>query len=81
MPGWIWPRRRRRRSVAEVPLLGRAIGDARNQWPALLCHVGDGRLAISNNAAERALLSLLRGRAQELALPPSAKVAAGPLRS
>ena len=42
--------------------LGRAIGYAKNQWPALERYVEDGRLAISNNAAERALRPLAVGR-------------------
>ncbi len=42
--------------------LGKAIGYARNQWPALLRYVDDGRLAISNNAAERALRPFAVGR-------------------
>jgi len=42
--------------------LGRAIVYARNQWPALVRYVDDGRLAISNNAAERALRPLAVGR-------------------
>ena len=35
--------------------LGKAIGYALNQWPALLRYVDDGRLSMSNNSAERAL--------------------------
>ena len=42
--------------------LGRAIVYARNQWPALVRYVDDGRLSISNNAAERALRPLAVGR-------------------
>jgi len=42
--------------------LGRAITYARNQWPALLRYLDDGRLAISNNAAERALRPFAVGR-------------------
>ncbi len=42
--------------------LGRAIVYARNQWPALVRYADDGRLAISNNAAERALRPLAVGR-------------------
>ena len=42
--------------------LGKAVGYARNQWPALLRYVDDGRLAISNNAAERALRPFALGR-------------------
>jgi len=42
--------------------LGKAIVYARNQWPALTRYLGDGRLAISNNAAERALRPFALGR-------------------
>ena len=42
--------------------LGKAIVYARNQWPALQRYVDDGRLAISNNAAERALRPFAVGR-------------------
>ena len=42
--------------------LGKAIGYAQNQWPALLRYVDDGRLSISNNAAERALRPFAIGR-------------------
>lgn len=42
--------------------LGRAIGYARNQWRALTRYLDDGRLAISNNAAERALRPFAIGR-------------------
>jgi transposase len=42
--------------------LGRAITYAQNQWPALQRYVDDGRLAISNNAAERALRCFAVGR-------------------
>ena len=42
--------------------LGKAIVYARNQWPALGRYLDDGRLAISNNAAERALRPFALGR-------------------
>ena len=42
--------------------LGKAIGYAQKQWPALVRYVEDGRLAISNNAAERALRPIAVGR-------------------
>ena len=42
--------------------LGKAIVYARNQWPALQRYIDDGRLAISNNAAERALRPFALGR-------------------
>lgn len=42
--------------------LGKAIGYARNQWRALTRYLEDGRLSISNNAAERALRPFAVGR-------------------
>ena len=42
--------------------LARAIGYARNQWDALKRYLEDGRLSISNNAAERALRPFAVGR-------------------
>jgi transposase len=42
--------------------LGRAISYARNQWAALKQYLDDGRLSISNNAAERALRPFAVGR-------------------
>ncbi len=42
--------------------LGRAIGYATNQWEALTRYLENGRLSISNNAAERALRPLAVGR-------------------
>lgn len=46
--------------------LGRAIVYAQNQWPALGRYVDHGRLAISNNAAERSLRGLAVGRKHRL---------------
>ena len=48
-------------SLPKSPL-GKAVGHARNQWPALVRYLDDGRLAISNNAAERALRPFALGR-------------------
>jgi transposase len=48
-------------SLPKSPL-GKAIVYARNQWPALQRYLDDGRLAISNNAAERALRPFALGR-------------------
>jgi hypothetical protein len=42
--------------------LGRAIGYAKNQWNALTRYLQDGRLSISNNAAENALRPFALGR-------------------
>ena len=42
--------------------LGKAIGYALNQWEALTRYVTDGRLAIDNNEAERALRGVAVGR-------------------
>lgn len=42
--------------------IGKAIGYARNQWGALTRYLEDGRLSISNNAAERGLRPIAVGR-------------------
>ena len=42
--------------------LAQAMGYALRNWPALLRHLEDGRLALDNNAAERALRPLAVGR-------------------
>lgn len=42
--------------------MGQAITYALNQWPALCIYLGDGRLKIDNNAAERALRRVAVGR-------------------
>ena len=42
--------------------LGEAVTYARNQWAALNVYVTDGRLAIDNNAAERAVKPYAIGR-------------------
>jgi transposase len=42
--------------------MGQAITYALNQWPALCVYLGDGRLKIDNNAAERALRRVAIGR-------------------
>jgi transposase len=45
---------------------GEAVGYVRNQWRALTRYVEDGRLAIDNNAAERALRTIAVGRSNWL---------------
>jgi hypothetical protein len=42
--------------------LAKAIRYARPRWPALTRYLDDGRLEISNNAAERAIRPLALGR-------------------
>ena len=42
--------------------LGKAIGYAKHQWTALIRYLDNGRLEISNNAAERALRPFAIGR-------------------
>jgi transposase len=42
--------------------MGEAVGYARNQWAALTRYLEDGRLSLSNNAAERALRPIAVGR-------------------
>jgi hypothetical protein len=49
-------------SVLPKGPLGGAIRYARNQWRALTRYLEDGRLSISNNAAERALRPIAVGR-------------------
>lgn len=56
-----WMALARAQSLPKSPL-GKAIGYAQNQWAALQRYVDDGRLSISNNAAERALRPLAVGR-------------------
>ncbi len=41
---------------------GKAIGYALNHWAALTRFLGDGRICLSNNAAERALRGVAVGR-------------------
>lgn len=50
------------RTVLPKSALGDALGYVRNQWIALNRFVEDGRLAIDNNAAERALRGVAVGR-------------------
>jgi hypothetical protein len=42
--------------------LAKAIRYARSRWAALIAYVGDGRLEISNNAAENAVRPVTLGR-------------------
>jgi transposase len=42
--------------------LAGAIRYARSRWEALTCYCGDGRLEISNNAAENAVRPVSLGR-------------------
>jgi transposase len=49
---WLVAQRRR---LSSKNALAKAIQYALSRWDALTCYVGDGRLAIDNNAAERAL--------------------------
>jgi transposase len=50
--------------IAALPQspFGKAVTYALNQWEALVRYVGDGRLPIDNNAAERALRTVAIGR-------------------
>ena len=53
------------RSLPEVPpstLTGKALGYLQNQWPKLIGYLDDGRLAIDNNACERAIRPFVIGR-------------------
>jgi transposase len=53
--GWLGTQRRR---LSAKNALARAIQYALARWDALLRYAGDGRLAIDNNAAERALRTI-----------------------
>lgn len=53
--GWLGVQRRR---LSAKNALARAIQYALARWEALLRYAGDGRLAIDNNAAERALRTI-----------------------
>lgn len=48
--------------VPPKSLLGRAISYALGQWPYVIRYVEDGRLAIDNNRAERAIKPFVMGR-------------------
>jgi transposase len=54
------------RDVLPKSAFGEAVGYVRNQWRALNRYVDDGRLAIDNNAAERALRTVAVGRSNWL---------------
>ena len=43
-------------------LTGKALTYLRNQWPKLVGYLEDGRLAIDNNACERAIRPFVLGR-------------------
>ncbi|MDP3287167.1 MAG: IS66 family transposase [Methyloversatilis sp.] len=48
--------------LSQKSALANAIGYALKRWPALTRYVGDGRIEIDNNAAERALRTVAIGR-------------------
>ena len=53
------------RSLPEVPpstLIGKALTYLHHQWPKLIGYLDDGRLAIDNNACERAIRPFVIGR-------------------
>ena len=53
------------KSLPEVPpstLTGKALAYLHNQWPRLIGYLDDGRLAIDNNACERAIRPFVLGR-------------------
>jgi transposase len=52
---WLTAQRRR---LSTKSALARAMQYALSRWPALTCYAGDGRLAIDNNVAERALRTI-----------------------
>jgi transposase len=49
-------------SATPKSLFGQAVGYARNQWTSLVRYLEDGRFAIDNGAAERAIRPLAVGR-------------------
>ena len=51
-----------RRTALPKSGFGQAVSYAVNQWPTLVRYVGDGRLAIDNGPAERAIRPLAVGR-------------------
>jgi hypothetical protein len=55
LDGWLTAQRRR---LSSKNALARAMQYALSRWPALTCYAGDGRLAIDNNVAERALRTI-----------------------
>jgi transposase len=61
--GWLGEQSR---SATPKSLFGQAVGYARNQWPSLVRYVNDGRFAIDNGAAERAIRPIAVGRANWL---------------
>jgi transposase len=54
------------RATTPKSLFGQAVGYARNQWASLVRYLDDGRFAIDNGAAERAIRPLAIGRANWL---------------
>jgi transposase len=56
-----WLETQRAKAIPRTPL-AEAIGYAINQWSTLKVYVGDGRLAIDNNTAERAIKPFAIGR-------------------
>jgi transposase/uncharacterized coiled-coil protein SlyX len=56
-----WLEEQRAKAIPRTPL-AEAIGYAVNQWSSLIVYVQDGRLAIDNNTAERAIKPFAIGR-------------------
>ena len=56
-----WLERERVQAIPRTPL-AEAIGYAVNQWETLVVYLGDGRLAMDNNVAERAIKPFAIGR-------------------
>ena len=59
LEAWLAEQRAKLSAKAE---LAKAIAYALNRWPALTRFLDDGRLCLSNNAAERALRGIAVGR-------------------
>ncbi|MEE2026119.1 IS66 family transposase [Alkalimonas mucilaginosa] len=58
---WDWLEKSKE-TVPKESLLGKAITYSQNQWPKLERYLEDGRLAIDNNRAERAIKPFVIGR-------------------
>ena len=56
------PRESARHSIPAKSDLAKAMQYALNRWPSFMLFLDDGRVAIDNNAAERAIKPVLIGR-------------------
>jgi transposase len=54
--------REQRRLLSSADAVGKAMNYMLNDWPGFTAFLGDGRICLTNNAAERALRAIARGR-------------------